>query len=449
MNKYRLLFWAFLTASVGEHATAQQRHLSIKEAITLSLNNNTDLKINEARLQQVKAGLQEARNNRLPDMTISGSYMRLNQPDIDLKIKTGSSSQEGSGSATGNSSATTLRVNELAYGMANISIPVFAGSKINNGVKAAKYQEKAEVLEAEKDKESVITNTIEAYGNVYKARQAVELIRENLKQAEQRVKDFSNLEKNGLLARNDYLKAQLQASNTSLALLDAENNEKLATTILNLQLGLPEATQLDLDELSFMNIPETRSYEEWEKIAMENRKDAQALDYRKKAAEASVQIAKGDYYPSIALTGGYIAGYIPNVLTINNALNAGIGLRYSPSSLWKTNAKVNKAKAGALEAELSQYKLSDAIRLQVAQAYQKNLTAGKKVEVYAKAVEQASENYRIVKNKYANALATTTELLEADVALLQAKLNESYAKADAIIAYENLLKETGIIQTNP
>ena len=69
----------------------------------------------------------------------------------------------------------------------------------------------------------------------------------------------------------------------------------------------------------------------------------------------------------------------------------------------------------------------------------------KKIEVYAKATEQATENYRIVKNKYDNALATATDLLEADVAQLQARLNYVFAKADAMVAYNKLLETSGTL----
>lgn len=67
----------------------------------------------------------------------------------------------------------------------------------------------------------------------------------------------------------------------------------------------------------------------------------------------------------------------------------------------------------------------------------------KKIEVYEKSEIQATENYRITKNKYDNALATTTELLDADVALLQARLGVTNAKADSFLAYNKLLQVTG------
>jgi outer membrane protein TolC len=338
-----------------------------------------------------------------------------------------------------------VKVDQASYGIANLAVPVFTGFRIQNGIEAAKYLEKAIQLDADKDREEVIANTVAAYSNLYKAKAAVEIVRENLKQSQQRVADFSNLEKNGILARNDLLKAQLQQSNVELTLLDAENNWKITYITMNLMLGLPEETELVPDATSFEQVTDNRNFEDWQALALQNRKDLAALEMRRKASSAGVRAAKGDYYPSLALTGGYIAADIPNVLTITNAVNAGIGVKYSLSSLWKTGSKVEQAKARLQQVTINQSIMNDAVRLQTAQAYQAYLSSQKKIDVYAKAQEQANENYRIVKNKYDNSLATTTDLLDADVAQLQAKLNYSNAKADAVVAYKKLQQTTGIL----
>ena len=109
---------------------------------------------------------------------------------------------------------------------------------------------------------------------------------------------------------------------------------------------------------------------------------------------------------------------------------------------------MEQAEAKVQQAAESQYMLNDNIRLQINQAYQGYLLSQKKIEVYQKAVEQAAENYRITKNKYDNALATTTDLLDADVAQLQTKLNVSNATADAAVAYNKLLQTAGLLTTN-
>jgi outer membrane protein len=440
-----LVLTVLLIHSVGN--AQETKNLSLDEAIQLSQQNSNHLKLSDAKVQEATAVLREARERMLPDLSISGAYLRLNKPTVDLKINLGGSGSESTdgGSTGGSSSSSGVEVNQAMYGIASLSLPLFSGLRIQHGIESAKYLAKAAKMDAEKDRQEIIENTIAAYCNLFKAKEAMDIVKENLKQSQQRVADFSNLEKNGLMARNDLLKAQLQQSNIELSLLDAENNWKITYINMNLMLGLDENTILTPDVNSFQPVADAGNFEQWESSALENRKDIAALNMRSKAANAGVKAAKGEYYPSVALTGGYIAADVPNVLTITNAINAGVGLKYSPSSLWKAGSKVEQAKAKLQQVQTNQAILSDAIRLQTAQAYQALLSNNKKIEVYAKAQEQANENYRIVKNKYDNSLANTTDLLEADVAQLQAKLNYAFSKADAVVAYNKLLLAAGML----
>lgn len=416
-----------------------KRPLSLNEAIDLGIKNSKQLKINRAKIEQASAAVKEAIERKLPDAKVTGSYIYLTNPTVDVKTK--SSSSGGSGGNSGN----VPKVNQAAYGILNLTLPVYAGGKIRYGIESSKYLAQAEELDAENNKEQVIENTIEAYVNLYKAGAAVQLYDSNLVQAQQRVKDFTNLEQNGLLARNDLLKAQLQASNVELALLDATNNWELANVNMNLMLGLPDSTVLVPDPAILDQAFSVQTLDQYVQSAIKNRKDMEALGLRKQAADVGIKATKADMYPNIALTGGYIAADIPKLLTITNAANIGVGVQYNIGSLWKTKSKVEQAEGKSKELEAAQELMNDNIRLQVNKAYLNWLSSQKKIDVYAKAIEQADENYRIVKNKYANSLATLTDLLEADVSQLQAHLNYSFAKADAVVVYNQLLQAAGIL----
>jgi len=428
-----LLF--FTTA--GQISKAQEtKTLSMDDAVQLSLQNSKQLKLSQAKVDESKASLKQAKENRLPDLKASGSYLRINNPTVDLKVKLGSS---------GSSQSAPPKIDQASYGIVNASIPLFSGLRIQYGIESARYLDQATRLDAERDRDGVIQNTIAAYVNLYKSKTTVNLMNENLKQSKQRVADFSNLEQNGLIARNDLLKVQLQESNIELSLLDAENNWKMAMINMNLMLGLPENTVIDIDTNSLMQPTDINGKLDWEQTALMHRQDIAAMSLREKAANSGIKAAKGEYFPSFALSGGYIALDVPNFLTVTNAINGGIGLQYNVGSLWKTGSKVAQAKARKQQIVANEEMISDEVRLQVNKAYENYVLSIKKIEVYAKAVEQASENYRITKNKYTNNLVTTTDLLDADIAQLQARLNYTNAKADAVVAYKNLLQTAGII----
>jgi outer membrane protein TolC len=411
----------------------QSKTLTLQEATQLTLAYSKTLKLNKTKIEEAAAAVQSAYEKKLPEASVSGAYLFLPvQPNINLK------QNNGNGETSGNPD-----VKQAIYGMASVSLPLYSGGRINYGIESAKYLQQAIALDAENDREQVILNITNACINLYKAYTAIGLVKENLAQARQRAKDFASLEKNGLLARNDLMKAELQASNIELTLLDAEANYKMACVNMNLMMGIPEQTVLIPDKTGLALPAEIKTLEEYEADALNNRKDAEAISFRKKAAALGVKSASAEYYPSLALTGGYIAADVPGVLSITNAVNIGVGVKYNLSSLWTTKTKIQQAKIKEQQLQLNQELLNDNIHLQVNQAYQNYLVSVKKIEVYEKAEAQAEENYRITKNKYNNALATTTELLDADVALLQTRLGVTNAKADSFLAYKKLLQATG------
>lgn len=436
--KRKLMMLGMLAAALPA-LTQEQKTLSLNEAVALSLKNSKQLRIGDARVQAAAASLKEAEQRRLPDGSVTGGYMRLAEANVDIKRQSSSS---------GGTSGGAPSVNQAMYGILNVGLPIYTGGKIRYGIESARYLAEAAKLDAATDRAAVIENTVEAYVNLYKARAAVNLVKENLSQAEQRLKDLRNLEKNGLLARNDLLKAEVQASNTELTLLDVENNWQLANVNMNLLLGLPEKTALQPDSAFLQTGGTLQALDDYVQGALHGgRNELASLELKGKAAQTGVKVAKADYLPNLQLTGGYIAAHIPNMLTITNAANIGLGVSYNLGSLWKTRAKVEGAEARAREAAASQDLVADQVRLQVNRYYLNYLSSRKKIEVNAKAVEQASENYRIIKNKAANSLATTTEVLEADVAQLQAGLNYAFAKADAVVAYHQLLQSAGQLES--
>lgn len=414
------------------------KKLSLKDAIELSLKNSHQLHASHARILQASARLEQSKENQLPDASVSASYLRLGNPNIALNT----------GKPSGGSDSSTTKLpsaHQAMYGIANVSLPIFAGGKIKYGIESARFLQNAAVLDAANDSQSVVLNTIDAYANLYKANATVDVVKKNLAQSTYRDSVLLRLENNGLLARNDRLKAQLQTSNIELSLLDAENNSRIAMLNMNLMLGLPEKTALLTDSTSFQLPEAIIPLADMEQLIFTNRKDLLAMNERENAAHTAISIARGNYYPSIALTAGYIAAYVPKVLTITNAINAGIGVKYNLSSLWKTKSKISEATARLNELKANEASMQDAIRLQLNKSFENFLLQKKKISVYQGAVLQAEENYRISKNKFDNQLLNTTDLLDANVLLLQSEINLAVAKADLYLSYATVLQSAGIL----
>src|SRR3954468_16056452 len=158
------------------------RKITLKEAIDLGITNSHLLKNNKARIDEAVAAVREANERKLPDFSVSGSFLYLPvQPSINLKTD---SAGKGAGSPT---------ITHAVYGIANASVPIYTAGKVKYGIESAKYLEQAARLDADDNREAVILNIINAYSNLYKSGSTVNLVRENLEESNLRVKDFANL----------------------------------------------------------------------------------------------------------------------------------------------------------------------------------------------------------------------------------------------------------------
>jgi outer membrane protein TolC len=417
----------------------EQKILSLDEAINLAVTQSTEAGLAETKVVTSGLDVDNVKNNRYPDFKLSGQYQRLTSPVVKLRLPTGDG---GSSSDGGETATASPEVNQVMLGQASFGLPVFSGFRLKNNIEASEDIYKAETFNALNTKEQVALQTIMLYVNLYKAQESVKLIQENLKSANQRVTDFTAMEQNGLLARNDLLKAQLQSSNIELSLEDAKRRVSTLSFQLATLLKLPKNIRIVPDSAYFNKSENiTPAISEGEAIAQ--RTDLEALRWQQKASEANIKVARADYYPSVQLMAGYVALDIQNVAQVYNAVNFGVGVSYDISNIFKNSKKVKAAQSRAEETRQAVELLTDRVKIQVQEALENYNLAIKQDKVYTQAVQQANENYRIVKDKYDNGLVDTNDLLEADVQQLQAQLNEAFSKADITQRYYELLNASG------
>ena len=425
-----MVLLAFLVLSIAKVNSQEKKLLTLKEAIEIAVNNSTAASIAKTKVETSKLELDIIKNNQYPTVKASGQYLRLSSANVVSNLQSNNSSS---------GSSAPLKVDQLVLGQVNASLPLFNGFKIKNSIKASQNMYQAETFSEKHSKESIGLEVVELFANLYKAQQMTTLIEDNLKTAEQRVKDFTAMEENGLIARNDLLKTQLQQSNIELSLENAKKNTAIANYKLITLLKFPENTEVTIDiEAVKRDMASNQNIN-----SLGERNDLKSLEFKKTAAESGIKIAKGNYYPSLSLTGGYIAFDLNNVLTVTNAMNFGVGFSYDLSSIFKNSKQVKLAENKAKETALALDYRNEQVKEEVFQANENYKLSLKQSLVYDKALFQATENYRIVKDKYDNSLSTTNDLLEADYEQLQAKINQALSKADVAQKYYELQFASG------
>lgn len=430
MKVSQFMLFGIFFIGISSAAAQEKKSLPLNEAINLAWTNSNEVTLANTKVTTKKYELQSKKNNQYPDLKLSGQYQRLANAAVDFKLNQNNNAQQ------------LPLVNQLMIGQLSASVPVFSGFKIHNSIAVQENLYQAEMATTSQTKDEIALRVIDYYTRLYKAQKRIELLKENQKSAQQRVKDFIELEKNGIIPRNDLLKSQLQVSKIQLNLDEINTNLKIINFYLVTLLKLNPETKLEIRESDFADF-EITTIPTNDHLAIENRKDLEALRFQGKASEANIKIAKGSYYPTIAIIGGYTALDLSNVITVQNAMNIGVGISYDLSTILKNGTTVKLAENKFVEVQNSEAMLMDYIKIQVQKSIEDYDLSLKQNVVFSEALEQSAENYRIIKDKYDNGLSDTNDLLEADVEQLSSKINKALAKANTFQKYYELLSATG------
>lgn len=438
--KVRFILVGIVWMSVITIQAQEVQRITLQSAVDLGVENSTQLMSSNAKLKEAQAKVTEAQDRFLPDVGVSGTYLRINTPNVKM------SGADNSGGSNGSSDSPLSAFSSLhSIGLMQVtaSEPLFNGFKLRNNKTMAQYLAEAARYDVETTKSKVALNTMKAVYQYYELLETRKVVEENLKQAEQRAAEFRNLEKNGLLARNDRLRAELQATNIELGLTEVNNNVQLAEYNLIILLGLPEDIKIELDTTRMFEVSSNGTWQEYLQQGLDNRNELKSVSYQAKATEMNYRMAKADRLPSLGLSAGYVNAYLPNVVTISNALNAGLSVKYSITGAIHASHKMREARARIEQVDAAQKEVDDKVRMEIKQKFLKYQQMQNKLEITSRAIEQAEENFSISENKYKNGLMVLSELLDANTLLLESKVNYTNTRAELMVAYYELQESIG------
>jgi outer membrane protein TolC len=123
--------------------------------------------------------------------------------------------------------------------------------------------------------------------------------------------------------------------------------------------------------------------------------------------------------------------------------DVGIAVSFDVWNWGQTKSQAEQAKAQLAQARDARRLLEDQAVLDVTQSRLALAQARDKIKVAAKAVGQAEENLRIVREMFRQGVALNADVMDAEVFLLQAKLARTQAGIDLALSQARLEKALG------
>jgi len=432
--KTKLLFVSLAIPVILQAQNVKQ--LSLQEAIDLGIANSKNLKLSQQKIDEAVAQLAVVKDNVLPSATASFMYNHAEIPTNTLKIGEGDPIHLPN---RADAFVGTAAVQELIYG----------GGKLKYAQESTKLLKEIAQLDADKNKEEVSYAIVNSYFSLYKLLQSKKVVAQNLAAIAKQLKQAQRFYEQGLVTKNDVLRFQLQQANVSLTEMEIENNRRIVNYNLDILLGLPENTAIELkgnDEV----LPRLTAFSDYLNTALSSRQDLQQLSLQYKAADYNIKSIKANTLPTVGLGANlyYVnpsGNFIPNNQQFVMPITLGANISWNIGSLWTNKNKVAEAKVQQLEIDTQKDILTDNVKTELNKNYQNYQLAVQKITVLETSIAQATENDRLLESKYQNNIASAIDRIDAETLLYQAKINLELAKADAKLAYYTLLKSTGKI----
>lgn len=428
-------------AALSVWAQAPVRVITLDEAVQLGIQNSKTLRADAAKQVAAHAKTQQYFTAQIPAITLNSSYSRLSDNITPFTIPV----PDGNGGY--NVQALNPQILNQYSNRLSLQEILFTGGRARNFFASSGYLETAISLDADKDRLEVQNNLVAAILNLYKLQASKRILQANEKVLQSRKQDVEHYVQSGTALENDRLRADLAVTQVQTSLEDVNNAIETANFNLDIMLGLPTETQLAPDSVSLFKsgvLGDLQGYFS----QLGNRPDLKAAGMRREASLKQVQMARGNYYPTLLLNGNYYYNrpnnrVFPPEDKFFPTWDAGISLSWNISNLYTNRYAIQEAKANLLQQDAQRDQLQEAAQMELNASYNAWQSAQTKIELARKTVAQSEENQRLMKNRFDAQVIGLTDLLDADFIVIQSKLNLEAARADAETAYYKVLKSVG------
>ena len=466
-----------------------QRLLNLDSCRALALRNNKQMSISRVKKEVAANVRKAARTKYLPHISALGGYEYtskevsiLNDDQKEALNNVGTNLKDGIASKVGpyaqilppalqqqlgndlnqlagfldmggqgivNAFRTDTR--NLFAGAIMVTQPVFMGGAIIAMNKMADAGEQMAANSAEARRQATIYEIDQAYWQVVSLRHKQKLAQSYLDLVKKLDGDVQKMIKEGVATRSEGLSVSVKVNEAEMALMKVNDGLTLSKMLLCQLCGIPVNEQVVLaeEETDDLSVVETVLQVDVEQAA-ENRPELKMLQNVVDMGKQATNMLKAGNLPQVLLTGGYMVSN-PNVFNgfekkFAGVWNVGVLVRVPIWNWGDVAYKVRAAKGATTIATLQRDEIREKIELQVNQSAFKVNEANKKLEMAKASIERANENLRTANLGFSEGVISSTTVMEAQTAWLQAQSQKIDAEIDVKLSQVSLQKALGTLQ---
>ena len=442
--------WAPAQTQTTE-GTATSLPVCKKENMTISQlfqkveDNSKSLRTSLSGVEAAHLGIESAKSKKLPDLDASLSFSYIGNA---LITDRNFSNVHGLKSPHFG--------NNFAFQAQQV---VYAGGAINAGIKLAELGKQQAEVGVKLTRQQIRFIALGQYLDLYKIDNRIKVYEKNIELTRQLIDDIKEKQTHGMALKNDITRYELQMESLKLGLTALRNNRSILNHQLCNTLGMHQNSQMNQGSQEIQIIPDAtiadKTYGKegeayWQTAGTLNSPLLEQSNNAIRIAEQKEKIAKSDLLPKVAFVAadnfdGPILFELPPVDKNLNVWYVGVGVKYSLSSLFKSNKRIKQAAVETRQAKEAHAVQAEQLNNNVQAAYVQYQQTYVELETQRKSVELAQQNYDVMNARYLSQLALVTDMVDASNLKLNAELSEVDARINIVYAYYRMKYVAGEI----
>lgn len=401
---------------------------SFEECVKYALENNITVKDASLSTNLAEVDYSKSKSAKLPNLFGSASQNFSNGNTIDPIT----------------SDFVTEQIHSTSLGL-NSSVTLFQGNQLNNQIKQNKLFLEQSLLLEEVEKNNIVLNLLEAYLQALYSKENIAIAENNLNASENEVRRAKARFDAGVIALSEYTEAQSQAATHRYNVISAKNTYRQYIISLKQLLELSPMDELDIETVDVdvltLNVNKADVYAS----ALNFLPEVKATDLTIDASEKQLDIVKGAYLPTLALSGSLGTGYTSiNQNSFSDQFNVNFNQRLALSlnvpifNRNQTKSAVQSATINIEKAQIQKQSTEKEIYKKIEMAYQNALSAQEQVVAAQSSQAAAAQSYKLAQKKYAVGDLSTTDLVISQNVYTNAQQNYLQAKYLNVLYYQLL-----------
>jgi outer membrane protein TolC len=422
--------------------------LSLDRALEIALKQNPDILRALQDIERTKGQVIEVRAQALPRAAVTATY---NQLDPNL-LQIGGQGSQGNNFGAGDGSANSDLINALNGLNRNRSQIVlndkswrvafearqiiYAGGRVAASIKVAHLTADSTYWTLRDTVDRIVARIRTQFVNVLRTRALIQVQEESIQLLSNQLKDQQNRFDAGTVPRFNVLRAEVALSNARPELIRARNNHLIAQLELARSLGLdpgPDGKPA-FHCVGSLDVPSRPSdVQEALRIAKERRPFLKVQRQSILLEAEQLKVAVAGYLPQVEASGGYEFRNSRLTDDIESSIDGwfvGLSGRWDIFDGLATYGRTKQAQARLKAAKVGYDDSVLQVELEVQQAHALLQQARETIQSQQKAVEQALESLRLANERLSAGAGTQLDVLDARVALTQARTTELQSRAD-------------------